>query len=67
MATRKPKKSPFANDLHYYDCPRCGPKSGVGYIGRDLRGRMVYECSTCASKFGAPTLDQAARERRMRD
>lgn len=67
MAARKPKKSPFANDSHYYDCPQCGPKNSVGYFGQDLQGRMVYECRTCGRKFGAPGLDHAARERRMRD
>jgi DNA-directed RNA polymerase subunit RPC12/RpoP len=67
MRKRKTTKSPFARDTHYLDCPDCGPKSQLIFFGVDLQGRSVYECPTCERRVGAPTLDQAVRERRMRD
>jgi transposase-like protein len=68
MATRKrPKRSGYANDTHYFDCPDCGPQVQVGQIGQDIQGRPVYGCPSCQRRFGSYGLDREARERRMRD
>jgi hypothetical protein len=34
--------------------------------GIDIAGRHVYQCHVCERKFGAPTLNYEAKQRRMR-
>jgi len=63
---RRRKADPHRADRHYYDCPHCN-KGKASFLGRDPRGRRVFECDSCERKFGEYALEREAYYRFLRD